>query len=198
MHNRALAATAALASAALLVTGCSPSERAAEPAASATSETASTQTAGSNTLEFDNAVVRAKEAGADMPMTAIFGTLRNPTDEDVTVTGFSSSLGDARYEIHKTEDGKMSPVEGGLTIPAGEAVELAPGGFHLMVLDFPAEIPAGDTVDLTLETDKGEIQVPGVAVRSLIPGEENYGEDGEMTGHSSHEGHGSHEGHEHH
>ena len=64
-----------------------------------------------------------------------------------------------------------------------------------MVLDYTDEIAAGDSVDLTLETSTGDIEVPGVEVRTLIPGEENYGEDGEMVGHSMHEGHEGHEGH---
>ncbi|MCT1411062.1 copper chaperone PCu(A)C [Corynebacterium sanguinis] len=199
MYTRALTATAAFASASLLLAGCSPSEQPAQPeiaaVATATSATSATAAAEDAALVFDNAVIRAKEAGDANTMTAIFGTLRNTTDEDITVTGFTSTLGDARYEVHKTENGTMSPVDNGLTIPAGESVELAPGGYHLMVLDYTDEIAAGDSVDLTLETSAGDIEVPGVEVRTLIPGEENYGEDGEMVGHSMHEGHEGHEGH---
>ena len=200
MNTRLLAATAALGSAALLLAGCSTTESATENTESAaTSSATAADEADNSAVTLEDGVVRAKEASEEMPMTAIFGTLRNNTDKDITVTGFTSSLGDARYELHKTENGVMSPVEGGFTLAAGESLELAPGGFHMMILDYANEIPAGETVDLTLETSAGEIEIPGVEVRSMLPGEENYGTDGEMVGntmdHQGHEGHEGHEGH---
>lgn len=185
MNNRVITTVAAIAAAGSLLAGCLPSDRpTAEPSSSA-----QTSAATAAALTYDNPVVRAKEAGEEMPMTAIFGTLTNPTEADITLRGFSTSLGDARYEIHKTENGVMSPVDGGLVIPAGESVELAPGGFHLMILDFPSEIAAGETVDLTLDTDAGDIDVPGVQVRSMIPGHESYGD---MAGHADHADHMNH------
>lgn len=38
----------------------------------------------------------------------------------------------------------------GLDLPAGKAVELNPGGFHVMLLQLKAQIKEGDTVPLTL------------------------------------------------
>ena len=38
----------------------------------------------------------------------------------------------------------------GLDLPAGKAVELKPGGYHVMLLDLKQTIKAGDTVPLTL------------------------------------------------
>lgn len=37
-----------------------------------------------------------------------------------------------------------------LDLPAGQTVELKPGGFHVMLLDLKAPLKAGDNVDLTL------------------------------------------------
>jgi copper(I)-binding protein len=37
-----------------------------------------------------------------------------------------------------------------LELPAGKAVELKPGGYHLMLMDLKATLKAGDTVPLTL------------------------------------------------
>jgi copper(I)-binding protein len=37
-----------------------------------------------------------------------------------------------------------------LELPAGQAVELKPGGFHLMLMDLKSQLKAGDTVPLTL------------------------------------------------
>lgn len=57
---------------------------------------ATTAAATAATITLENGTVRAKadasaEHGNDM--TAIFGTLRNHTDHEVTVEGFSTSLG---------------------------------------------------------------------------------------------------------
>jgi periplasmic copper chaperone A len=56
-------------------------------------------------------------------------------------------------EIHemKMEGGvmKMGPVPG-LALPAGQAVELKPGGYHVMLMDLKQPVKAGETVPLTL------------------------------------------------
>lgn len=44
---------------------------------------------------------------------------------------------------------KMSPVPG-LDLPAGQAVELKPGGYHVMLMDLKAQVKEGDQVPLTL------------------------------------------------
>lgn len=156
---------------------------------SAAADSAEGELLGEGELKLENATVRAKDA-ADAEdgteMTAIFGTIHNTADEDITITGFTTSLGEATYEIHETVDGTMRKKEGGLTVPAGGTVELAPGGDHLMVMGYAPEIAAGDVVDVTFETSDGEsIEVPGVAVRSMLPGGEDYGEDGQLSGHAS-------------
>jgi len=66
---------------------------------------------------------------------------------------------------------RMRPVAK-LELPAGKTVELKPGGYHLMLLDLKAPVPAGSTVPLTLVfRDAGgaesrlELRLP-VAVRA--------------------------------
>src|SRR5690606_33096393 len=44
---------------------------------------------------------------------------------------------------------KMSPVSG-LDLPAGQAVELKPGGYHVMLMDLRQQVKVGDEVPLTL------------------------------------------------
>lgn len=44
---------------------------------------------------------------------------------------------------------KMNPVAG-LDLPAGQAVELKPGGYHVMLMDLKAQVKEGDQVPLTL------------------------------------------------
>lgn len=165
MRIRGLVAATA---AALALSGCTPANE--NPAEEAAGE-----------VTFTDGVVRAK--GTDKEMTGIFGTFHNGTGEDVTITGFTSDV-PGTYEIHEVVDGVMQEKEGGITIPAGGTHEMAPGGDHLMILDHPDEIPAGEVVDLTVELANGDtLEVEDVAVRTMNPGDEDYGGDGELTGH---------------
>ncbi|MBI4922146.1 MAG: copper chaperone PCu(A)C [Devosia nanyangense] len=45
---------------------------------------------------------------------------------------------------------EMSPVEGGLEIPAGGAVQLAPGGYHLMLTGMDQPFVEGACLEMTL------------------------------------------------
>lgn len=57
-------------------------------------------------------------------------------------------------EVHEMKmDGdvmKMRAVQGGLDLPAGKAVELKPGGYHIMLMDLKSALPKDSTVALTL------------------------------------------------
>ena len=55
---------------------------------------------------------------------------------------------------------KMRPVENGLTIEPGKTVKLAPGGYHLMMMDLKQPLKRGDKVPVTLEFEKaGKVTV---------------------------------------
>jgi periplasmic copper chaperone A len=41
-----------------------------------------------------------------------------------------------------------------LELPAGQAVELKPGGYHVMLMDLKQQLKAGDTVPLTLVIER--------------------------------------------
>lgn len=45
---------------------------------------------------------------------------------------------------------RMRAVQGGLDLPAGKAVALKPGGYHVMLMDLKGALPKGDVVALTL------------------------------------------------
>lgn len=54
----------------------------------------------------------------------------------------------------------MRPLADGIEIKAGETVELAPGGFHLMLIDLKQPMTEGERVPLTLTFEKaGSIDV---------------------------------------
>jgi copper(I)-binding protein len=54
----------------------------------------------------------------------------------------------------------MRPVKDGLPIPAGKSVSLAPGGYHLMLMDLKAPLKKGDKIPVTLKFEKaGDVNV---------------------------------------
>ncbi len=72
-----------------------------------------------------------------------------------------------KVEIHtmsmKGEVMEMRPVEGGLEIPAGETVELKPGGLHVMFLNVKEPFKEGASVPVTLDFEhagKVEMSLP--------------------------------------
>jgi periplasmic copper chaperone A len=48
----------------------------------------------------------------------------------------------------------MRPLDKGLTIEPGKTVKLAPGGYHLMLLDLKSPLRQGDKLPVTLEFEK--------------------------------------------
>lgn len=97
----------------------------------------------------------------------------------------------ARVELHnmKMEGGvmKMSSVES-IDLAAGQTVKLAPGGYHVMLIDLKQPLKAGDSVPVTLtveRADKTRIAVEAKAtVRDMA---------GAMPG--GHDMHDMHKGH---
>lgn len=75
----------------------------------------------------------------------------------------------AMVEIHemKMEDGvmKMRAVEA-LPLPAGQAVALKPGSYHVMLMGLKAPIKAGETVPLTLTVEGEDRQRSTVEVKA--------------------------------
>jgi periplasmic copper chaperone A len=63
---------------------------------------------------------------------------------------------------------EMTPVEGGLEIPAGGSVELAPSGFHLMFTGIGVPFKEGECVEVTLHFANAgdlpiELNIGGIA-----------------------------------
>lgn len=63
-----------------------------------------------------------------------------------------------RVEVHEmaTTNGVMTmrPLDAGLVIAPGQTVKLAPGGYHLMILDLKGPLKQGEQVAVTLEFEK--------------------------------------------
>ena len=56
-----------------------------------------------------------------------------------------------------------------LPLPAGEAVELAPGGYHVMLTDLANPLEVGETIDLTLTLASGAERTVTAEVRDTAP-----------------------------
>ena len=89
--------------------------------------------------------------------TGAFMTLHNPTGQDDRLISARSDA--ARVvEIHESvmegDVMRMRQLEDGLLLPAGETVELRPGGMHLMLIDIQRDLQAGETAAITLEFEQ--------------------------------------------
>ena len=100
-------------------------------------------------VDVQNAWVRATVPG--QMATGAFMTLT--AKDGAQLVGASSPVaGVAQVHEMKMEGGvmKMAAVQGGLELPAGKAVQLKPGGYHVMLMDLKSTLAKDSTVPLTL------------------------------------------------
>jgi copper(I)-binding protein len=92
---------------------------------------------------------------------------------DKLVGGSTDAAG--KLEVHQmsVSNGvmKMHQVEGGLAIEPGKTVKLAPGGYHLMLVDLKHPFKQGEKVPVTLEFEKAgkvavSLDVQGIGARA--------------------------------
>jgi hypothetical protein len=112
-------------------------------------------------LVISQAWTRATPGGAKIG--GGFLTIENRGSTPDKLIGASAD-GAGKIEVHEmtTTNGvmKMRPVEGGLTIDPGKTVKLAPGGYHLMMMDLKAPLKQGDKLPVTLQFEKaGKVAV---------------------------------------
>lgn len=80
---------------------------------------------------------------------------------DMTVPDDMSGMGEGDPSSTTASSGAMTmePVES-IEIPAGESVEFAPGGYHVMLMDLTKPLAIGDVVPLTFEFERaGDVVV---------------------------------------
>ncbi|WP_422103177.1 copper chaperone PCu(A)C [Vreelandella sp.] len=113
--------------------------------------------AGHSAIDVTQPWTRATPPGAGAG--GGFVTLTNHGDGDDMLVGATSPI-TQRVEIHIMEmDGdvmRMAPLPGGIELPAGESVTLAPGGLHLMFMELGSPIVEGEPVPVTLEFQHAE------------------------------------------
>jgi copper(I)-binding protein len=113
------------------------------------------------TLEISAGFSRATLPNA--PVGAGYVTITNKgTADDTLVSASSPVAGVTQIHEMKMEGDvmKMNEVEGGLVIPAGQSVTLAPGGLHIMFMDLKQQLVEGSMVPVTLTfANAGTIEI---------------------------------------
>lgn len=143
-------------------------------------------------------MIRATPPAA--PAAGGFVTLHNmgATDDTLIAARVSADVA-GKVELHTMEmDGdvmRMFEVEGGIPVPAGETVRLAPGGLHIMLMGLPQGLSEGVSHDVTLVFESaGEVTLPFTVLPLAMVREMTGAEGGH--GHGGH-GQGGHGGHVH-
>ena len=104
------------------------------------------------------------------------------TATDRLISGAGDVAG--KVEIHEMgmNNGVMTmrPLDKGLTIEPGKTVKLAPGGYHLMLMDLKNPLKQGEKVPLTLEFEKAgkvtlSLDVQGVGAQAPASGHDHSG-----------------------
>jgi len=125
----------------------------------AISETAFAQTASVGAIKIENAYTRATVPGQQVA--GGFMKIENKGVADQLLSASSPAAGEV--QLHEMAmDGnvmKMRQVKD-IAVPAGGAVELKPGGLHLMFMNIKTPLLAGQTVPVKLKFAKaGEVEV---------------------------------------
>ena len=133
--------------------------------------------ASAQTVDVQGAWARAtvqgqKATGAFMKITA---------NADTKLVSVSTPVaGVAEVHEMKMDNGVMTmrAVDGGLALPAGKAVELKPGGYHVMLMDLKLPLQKDTTIPVTLvfkdaagKETRTELKVP---VSSTAPMAHNH------------------------
>jgi hypothetical protein len=122
---------------------------------------ASAQQVKAGDLVLDHAWARATPAGAKVG--GGYLTIENKGATPDKLTGASSSAA-GKIEVHESAMNNgvatMRPVKDGLSIPPGQSVTLAPGGYHFMMMELKSQLKKGDKVPVTLTFERaGDVKV---------------------------------------
>jgi len=92
-------------------------------------------------------------------------------NENTKLVGVSSPVAGVA-EIHEMKMDKdvmhMAALSNGLDLPAGKAVELKPGGFHVMLMDLKAPLTKDSTVPMTLTLQDAKGVKSTVVLKVLV------------------------------
>jgi copper(I)-binding protein len=91
--------------------------------------------------------------------------------KDSTLVAVSTPVAGV-VEIHEMKmEGstmKMRALTSGLALPAGQAVELKPGGYHVMLMDLKRQLKAGDSVPVTLVVEGADGKRENIEIQAPV------------------------------
>ena len=108
--------------------------------------------------------------GTVQGQTATGAYMQLKSADGATVVGVESPAAGI-VEIHEMRmDGNTMRMRGveKLELPAGRAVELKPGGYHVMLMDLKAPLKKGETVPITLKVRSKSGQTQDVQVKAEV------------------------------
>ncbi len=120
---------------------------------------ANAQNAKVGSVQIENAYTRATVPGQQVA--GGFMKIENKGSADQLISASSPVAGEVQLHEMSMEGQvmKMRQVKD-IAVPAGGAVELKPGGFHLMFINIKSPLAAGETVPVRLKFAKaGEVEV---------------------------------------
>ncbi len=126
---------------------------------------ASAVSAQTGQLEVSNAWARATPGKSAIG--AAYVTIHSPTADKLVA---ASTPVAKKAELHTMSMSgmvmKMRPVAS-IDIPAGQAVTLQPGGYHIMLVGLAKPLKTGQTFPLTLTFEKAGSRTVNVAVETI-------------------------------
>lgn len=123
-------------------------------------------------LEITAAAVKAMTPG--QPVGGGFLTIVNHGSQDDRLVSVSLSADVRTVEMHEMAMNNdvmtMRKLTDGLPLPAGQTVEMKPGGLHMMIMGVKAPFKAGDMVHAVLDFEKaGKVEID-IPVKDMRPG----------------------------
>jgi copper(I)-binding protein len=142
-------------------------------------------TAPPATSKIEIADAWARETPNDV--SAVYMVIKNSGAADRLVSAASSKS--PNVQIHETvtegSSMRMQEVEGGIEVPANAEVALAPGGYHIMLMNLAEPVKAGETLDIELTFEKAGVMNLDVPVKSGGGMMQHSAESGGMDGMAS-------------
>jgi copper(I)-binding protein len=121
------------------------------------------------TSTVDDQLISASAPTSVAAKTELHETVEATTDttgmgSDTTGMGSDTTGMGSDTTMGGSAEMKMQPVES-IALPAGQAVELKPGGYHVMLIDLVEPLTAGQQITLTLTFARAGTQEVTVTVR---------------------------------
>jgi copper(I)-binding protein len=171
MNKKSIAAV--IAAGALVFAACSDDDATTDTTMTAdtmSEETTATEETAAGEIAVEGAWARTSPMMAEMG--AAYFTITSPVDDELVSASVDPSVA-GMVEIHETKENEAGEMEmsaiTALPLPAGEAVSLEPGGYHIMLMKLAAPLEIGSTVSIELTMKSGATLTVDAEVREEAP-----------------------------